>query len=259
MSPIIGGRALKGPAASLLADLGHEVSAVGVARAYAGLAATLVVDEEDADLADQVEAEGLRCVVVPTVMSDTDNGGGAGRDRALVLSIIPVHGIGEVTEGMVIGEPSSTPAEDLQDGDIVVVTQKIVSKAEGRIVPIDADDPRGHKAIVDEQAVRVLRRRGDLVITETEQGFVCANAGVDLSNVADGYAALLPVDADRSARRIRDRIRALRGVERRRDHLRHVRPALASGSGRRRDRGRRASPRSSICVVPRTRLDESSR
>jgi LPPG:FO 2-phospho-L-lactate transferase len=70
VSPIIGGRALKGPAASLLADLGHEVSAVGVARAYAGFAGTLIVDEEDADLAEQVEAEGIRCVVAPAVMSD---------------------------------------------------------------------------------------------------------------------------------------------------------------------------------------------
>jgi coenzyme F420-0:L-glutamate ligase/coenzyme F420-1:gamma-L-glutamate ligase len=61
--------------------------------------------------------------------------------------------------------------------------------------------------------VRVLRRRGDLVITETRHGFVCANAGVDLSNVEDGWAALLPVDPDRSARRIRDRLRARAGVE----------------------------------------------
>jgi coenzyme F420-0:L-glutamate ligase / coenzyme F420-1:gamma-L-glutamate ligase len=61
--------------------------------------------------------------------------------------------------------------------------------------------------------VRVLRRRGDLVITETTHGFVCANAGVDLSNVERGWAALLPVDSDRSARRIRDGLRARAGVE----------------------------------------------
>ena len=59
----------------------------------------------------------------------------------------------------------------------------------------------------------MLRRRGDLVITETKGGFVCANAGVDLSNVPDGYATLLPVDADRSARRIRDGLRARTGRE----------------------------------------------
>ena len=70
VSPIIAGRALKGPAATLLADLGHEVGVVGVARFYAEVAATLVVDEADADQAGAVEAEGLRCVVAPTVMHD---------------------------------------------------------------------------------------------------------------------------------------------------------------------------------------------
>jgi coenzyme F420-0:L-glutamate ligase/coenzyme F420-1:gamma-L-glutamate ligase len=102
---------------------------------------------------------------------------------------------------------------DLADGDVLVVTQKIVSKAEGRLVAVDPDDPRGHAAVVAAESVRVLRRRGDLVITETAHGFVCANAGVDLSNVERGWAALLPVDSDRSARRIRDGIRALSGVD----------------------------------------------
>jgi LPPG:FO 2-phospho-L-lactate transferase len=68
VSPIVAGAALKGPADRLLAELGHEVSVVGVARLYAGLAATLVVDEADAALAGAVEAEGMRCVVAPTVM-----------------------------------------------------------------------------------------------------------------------------------------------------------------------------------------------
>ena len=68
VSPIVAGAALKGPADRLLADLGHEVSVVGVARLYAGLAATLVVDEADAAHAGAVEAEGVRCIVAPTVM-----------------------------------------------------------------------------------------------------------------------------------------------------------------------------------------------
>ncbi len=68
VSPIVAGAALKGPADRLLAELGHEVSVVGVARLYAGLAATLVVDEADAALAGAVEGEGMRCVVAPTVM-----------------------------------------------------------------------------------------------------------------------------------------------------------------------------------------------
>ena len=64
-----------------------------------------------------------------------------------------------------------------------------------------------------DESVRILRRRGDLIMTETRHGFVCANAGVDLSNVERGWAALLPVDSDRSARRIRDGLRARVGVE----------------------------------------------
>jgi coenzyme F420-0:L-glutamate ligase/coenzyme F420-1:gamma-L-glutamate ligase len=92
------------------------------------------------------------------------------------------------------------------------VTQKIVSKAEGRLVPIDPDDPLSHKVLVEQEAVRIVRRRGDLIITETKHGFVCANSGIDLSNVERGYAALLPLDSDRSARRIRDIVRAQLGV-----------------------------------------------
>jgi coenzyme F420-0:L-glutamate ligase/coenzyme F420-1:gamma-L-glutamate ligase len=95
----------------------------------------------------------------------------------------------------------------------VVVTQKVVSKAEDRLVPIDPDDRVARRALVEQESVRVLRRRGDLIISETRHGFVCANAGIDLSNVDDGWAALLPVDADRSARRIRDALRATQDVE----------------------------------------------
>ncbi len=76
VSPIVGGAALKGPADRLLRELGHEPTVVGVARWYADVAGTLVIDEVDADLADAVEAEGVRCIVTPTVMSD-DAGAGA--------------------------------------------------------------------------------------------------------------------------------------------------------------------------------------
>lgn len=128
------------------------------------------------------------------------------------LTVIPVEGIGEVAPGDNLADLISTHA-DLRDGDVVVVTQKIVSKAEGRLVPIDPDDPLSHKALVEQEAVRILRRRGDLIITETSHGFVCANSGVDLSNVEKGYAALLPIDSDRSARRIRDGLKGKAGVE----------------------------------------------
>jgi coenzyme F420-0:L-glutamate ligase/coenzyme F420-1:gamma-L-glutamate ligase len=105
------------------------------------------------------------------------------------------------------------PNGPLRNGDVLVVTQKVVSKAEGRLVPVDANDPLSHKKLVEDEAVRIVRRRGDLIITETSHGFVCANSGVDLSNVERGQAALLPKDSDRSARRIRDIIRARLGVE----------------------------------------------
>ncbi len=131
------------------------------------------------------------------------------------LEILGVEGIGEVRPGddlaaLIVAEAGP---DKLRDRDCVVVTQKAVSKAEGRLVVIDPDDPTSHKPLVEAESVRVLRRRGDLVISETVHGFVCANAGVDLSNVDEGYAALLPLDSDRSARRIRDRIRALTGIE----------------------------------------------
>jgi coenzyme F420-0:L-glutamate ligase/coenzyme F420-1:gamma-L-glutamate ligase len=126
------------------------------------------------------------------------------------LSVIPVEGFPQVLPGDALVDLIAQHAP-LVSGDVVVVTQKIVSKAEGRLVEIDAADPVAHKHLVEREAVRVLRRRGDLIMTETSHGFVCANAGVDLSNVARGWAALLPVDPDRSARRIRDGLRARTG------------------------------------------------
>ncbi|CAN5687541.1 hypothetical protein BH10ACT1_BH10ACT1_01930 [soil metagenome] len=133
------------------------------------------------------------------------------------LRIFGVSGIGEIRPGDDLAGIISTAVADghggLQDGDVLVVTQKIVSKAEGMLVAVDPDDPLSHKVLVEQETVRVIRRRGDLVISETKHGFVCANAGIDLSNVERGFAALLPEDSDRSARRIRDGIRARAGVE----------------------------------------------
>lgn len=106
-----------------------------------------------------------------------------------------------------------TGLASLENGDVVVVTQKIVSKAEGRLVRLDPTDARARVDLIESEAVRVLRRRGDLLVTQTRHGFVCANSGVDVSNVELGWAALLPEDCDRSARRIRDGLRAAAGVE----------------------------------------------
>jgi coenzyme F420-0:L-glutamate ligase / coenzyme F420-1:gamma-L-glutamate ligase len=136
------------------------------------------------------------------------------------MALIPLTGIGEVEPGTDLARtvaaalaPEAADGPELRQGDVVVITQKIVSKAEGRLVPIDPDDPAAKVALVEQESVRVLRRRGDLIISETRHGFICANAGIDLSNVAVGTAALLPEDSDRSARRIRAGLHALLGVD----------------------------------------------
>ncbi len=134
------------------------------------------------------------------------------------LSVFPVTGVGEVRPGddlaallaeVLVPAPPGEPVVPggLMEGDVLVVTQKVVSKAEGRVVAIDADDPAAKVRLVEQESVRIVRRRGDLLITETTHGFICANAGVDLSNVDAGTAALLPVDPDRSARGIREALR----------------------------------------------------
>jgi coenzyme F420-0:L-glutamate ligase/coenzyme F420-1:gamma-L-glutamate ligase len=133
------------------------------------------------------------------------------------LSVIPVEGMPEIRTSDVIAELVADAARaqgtPLVDGDCLVVTQKVVSKAEDRLVELDPADATARRRLVESESVRVLRRRGELIISETRQGFVCANAGVDLSNVDEGWAALLPVEPDRSAKRIRDGLRARAGVE----------------------------------------------
>lgn len=132
------------------------------------------------------------------------------------LEILPIPGIGEIAPGtelaVVIADAAAAAGTPVLDGDCLVVTQKVVSKAEGRLVALDPDDRAARTALVESESVRIVRRRGDLIISETRHGFICANAGIDLSNVAAGSAALLPVDSDRSARHIRDALRARYGV-----------------------------------------------
>ena len=124
----------------------------------------------------------------------------------MMLNIFPIPGLPEIKPGddlaELIFQSCKNTQTEILDGDVLVVTQKIVSKAEDRLVEIDPEI--GHKPLVEEESVRILRRRGELIISETKHGFVCANAGIDLSNVEQGQAALLPVDSDKSARRIRD-------------------------------------------------------
>jgi coenzyme F420-0:L-glutamate ligase/coenzyme F420-1:gamma-L-glutamate ligase len=127
------------------------------------------------------------------------------------IRIIPVEGVPEVIldddVGLLIVDAFGS--DRFADGDVLVVTQKVVSKAEGRVVPAS----ERVRSIEDESA-RVLRRTaGGMTISQTRHGFVCANAGVDESNVQAGQIALLPLDPDASARRIRSRIARLTGTD----------------------------------------------
>ena len=135
----------------------------------------------------------------------------------MTLTLIPVAGIPEVRAGDELADlvAAAASAQDtaVANGDCLVITQKVVSKAEDRLVAIDPTDPAARARLIEAESVRILRRRDELVIAETRHGFVCANAGVDLSNVPDGVAALLPIDADRSARHIRDAFRARHDVD----------------------------------------------
>lgn len=137
------------------------------------------------------------------------------------LEVVPIVGIKRVEEtddvGRLIADALRGQGTQVLDADIVVVTQKVVSKSEGRLVRL-ADvrpgrralslaselgkDPRVVQLVLSESR-RVVRKGHGVLITETRHGFVCANAGIDASNVERGYAALLPRDPDESARAIR--------------------------------------------------------
>ncbi|MEK7247499.1 MAG: coenzyme F420-0:L-glutamate ligase [Chloroflexota bacterium] len=147
------------------------------------------------------------------------------------IRVIPLIGLPEVREGddvarMIIDAAGSAPG--IREGDVLVVTQKVVSKAEGRVVRLDSvtpsaeaerlaveteKDPRLVELILRESA-SIVRQRGPILITETRHGFVCANAGIDASNVGpEGAVCLLPVDPDASAQAIRSAIREATGAD----------------------------------------------
>jgi coenzyme F420-0:L-glutamate ligase/coenzyme F420-1:gamma-L-glutamate ligase len=142
-----------------------------------------------------------------------------------VISILPVEGLPEIRMGDDLGALVAERAR-FEDGDVLVVAHKVVSKAEGRVVrlaeieptpeaqALAADqDPRQLEVILRE-AVRIVRTRPPLVIAETRHGFVCASAGVDASNAPEPETiVLLPEDPDASAARLRDRLRDTAGAE----------------------------------------------
>jgi coenzyme F420-0:L-glutamate ligase/coenzyme F420-1:gamma-L-glutamate ligase len=139
-----------------------------------------------------------------------------------VISVLPLEGIPEIEAGgdlAALLEEAAARAGGFEPGDVLVVAQKAVSKAEGRVVALDdveptdaardhagEGDPR-HVEVILRETARVVRSRPPLVIAETRHGFVCASAGVDASNApATGSVVLLPVDPDASARALRERL-----------------------------------------------------
>lgn len=147
------------------------------------------------------------------------------------ISVIPLRGIPEVREGddvarLIVAAAGSEPG--IRAGDVLVVTQKIVSKSEGRVVRLEdvtpsaeaqrlaaetQKDPRLVELILQESAA-IVRQRGPILITETRHGFVCANAGIDASNVGpEGTVCLLPADPDAAAQRIRAAVRDATGAD----------------------------------------------
>jgi coenzyme F420-0:L-glutamate ligase/coenzyme F420-1:gamma-L-glutamate ligase len=128
------------------------------------------------------------------------------------VRIIPIGGLPEVLAGddlpKLLVRAMREAGLALQDQDVLAVTQKIVSKAEGRVV---AEGPEGKAGWVARETRRIVAKRDDVVIAETRHGLVCANAGVDASNVAEGFLTLLPEDPDGSAERIRAAVSAATG------------------------------------------------
>jgi coenzyme F420-0:L-glutamate ligase / coenzyme F420-1:gamma-L-glutamate ligase len=158
------------------------------------------------------------------------------------IQIIPLAGLPEIAPGddlsRLIAETVKRQGLHISEGDVFVVAQKIVSKAEGRIVRLDSIQPSKRAEqwaaeyqkdarvieLVLSEASRIVRMERGVIVAETRHGFVCANAGVDVSNAPEGTAILLPDDADRSARALRTQLEKTFGV--------HVAVIIADSFGR---------------------------
>ncbi|MEV1289028.1 coenzyme F420-0:L-glutamate ligase [Micromonospora sp. NPDC049679] len=139
---------------------------------------------------------------------------GAGNGTS--LEILPVHGIGDVTPGDDLAALIADAAPWLRDGDVLVVTSKIVSKAEGRLVDVPVDGPEraaAREETLAAETARPVARRGQTRIVQTHHGFVMAAAGIDASNVDPSRLVLLPKDPDASARALRATLRERHGVD----------------------------------------------
>ncbi len=125
------------------------------------------------------------------------------------IEIIPVYGLPEFKKNDDLIEILTTTlknnSETLLNGDVVIVTQKIISKIENRAVDLKVTDIN---EVLKEESTQILRKRGETVIARTRHGFICANAGIDKSNIDKGYALLLPIDPNKTANTIRRKIQS---------------------------------------------------
>ena len=123
------------------------------------------------------------------------------------ITIIPIKNFPEINAGDDLIELLINSLEDsnvsIEENDIIVLTQKIVSKSESRLRNLE---DTSFEELLAEESTEIIRKRGDLVIARTNHGFICANAGIDKSNIEDGHALLLPIDPDRSASKYREQI-----------------------------------------------------
>ena len=150
---------------------------------------------------------------------------------AAALELLPVAGLPEFRPGDDLAAAIAAAAPWLRDGDVVVITSKIVSKVEGRLVRVPADPEerdRIRREHVDAESVRVLARKMRTLITENKLGIVQAASGVDASNVAGDEIALLPVDPDGTAAALRGALKNLLGVEGRLQREKSRRPPAAA-------------------------------
>ena len=123
------------------------------------------------------------------------------------VSIFPIMNLPEFDTGHEIVEELIKSLEEnkisLEDTDVIVITQKIISKVEGRKIDINKEDI---EEVIKSESLQIIRKRGETVIAKTKHGFICANAGIDKSNIEEGSALLLPEDPDKTSRYIRKKI-----------------------------------------------------
>jgi len=239
VSPLVGGRAVRGPLHRMLRGLGLEASPTGIARLYQGLVDLLVLDHVDRAWAPRV-ARGAHPgdrhahALAGARRAPCRHRAAWARHRRMTVAVIPIPGLPMIRPGddlaALLGDAMDAARVGVKAGDTLTVCQKVVSKAEGAIVRLDeivaspfaerlaaategGKDARAVEVVLRE-AKRIVRMDRGHVICETPHGWVCANAGVDESNgVAEGVLTLLPRDADASAAALCERLRQRFGVE----------------------------------------------